>query len=85
MAAGCLVIGSDTAPVREMIQHQENGLLVDFFNPDALAGQVIDALSHPVRYHRLREAARRTIVEGYDLKRICLPRQTRLVDRLARE
>jgi glycosyltransferase involved in cell wall biosynthesis len=85
MAAGCLVIGSDTAPVREMIQNQENGLLVDFFNPDALAGQVIDALSHPVRYHRLREAARRTIVEGYDLKRICLPRQTRLVDRLARE
>ncbi len=83
MAAGCLVIGSDTAPVREVIRHQENGLLVDFFNPDALAGHVIDALSNPARYRVLREAARRTIVEGYDLKRICLPRQTRLVDRLA--
>jgi glycosyltransferase involved in cell wall biosynthesis len=83
MAAGCLVIGSDTAPVREVIRHQENGLLVDFFNPDALAGHVIDALSNPARYRVLRETARRTIVEGYDLKRICLPRQTRLVDRLA--
>jgi glycosyltransferase involved in cell wall biosynthesis len=85
MAAGCLVIGSDTAPVREVIRHHENGLLVDFFNVDAIAGHVIDALSNPARYQVLREAARRTIVEGYDLKQVCLPRQTRLVDRLARE
>jgi glycosyltransferase involved in cell wall biosynthesis len=85
MAAGCLVIGSDTAPVREVIRHQENGLLVDFFNVNAIAGHVIDALSNPARYQVLREAARRTIVEGYDLKQVCLPRQTGLVDRLARE
>ena len=33
MAAGCLVVGSNTEPVREIIQHEHNGLLVDFFLP----------------------------------------------------
>lgn len=85
MAAGCLVIGSDTAPVREVIQHERNGLLVDFFNPQGLADCVVAALAEPKQYHHLREAARRTILERFDLRRICLPRQTRLVERLARE
>jgi glycosyltransferase involved in cell wall biosynthesis len=85
MAAGCLVIGSDTAPVREIVRHEHNGLLVDFFNPEALAECVIDALSKPERHRSMREAARRTIVERFDLRRVCLPRQTRLIERLARE
>lgn len=83
MSAGCLVIGSDTAPVREVVQHHVTGLLVDFFNPDALARHAIEALSHPERFAELRAAARRKIVEEYDLKRVCLPRQTRLISRLA--
>ena len=33
MAAGCLVVGSRTQPVQEVIQHAANGLLVDFFRP----------------------------------------------------
>jgi glycosyltransferase involved in cell wall biosynthesis len=85
MAAGCLVIGSDTAPVREVIQHERNGLLVDFFNPQELADCVIGALANPKQYRGLRDAARRTILERFDLRRVCLPRHIRLIEQLARE
>src|SRR5262249_37775450 len=72
MSAGCLVIGSDTAPVREVIDGS-NGLLVPFFDVDLLAQRAIDALARPQDFRSLRKAARDTVVERYDLKRICLP------------
>ena len=37
MAAGCLVLGSDTEPVREVIEDGVNGLLVDFHDVEAIA------------------------------------------------
>jgi len=80
MSAGCLVVGSRTPPVQEVIRDGENGLLVDFFSPDAIAEKVDQALSMDQR--PLRTAARETIVQGYDLKRVCLPAQVRLVDAL---
>jgi len=58
LSAGCLVIGSDTAPVREVI-NGENGLLVPFFDVEQLAQRVIEALAQPGRFHSLRAAARR--------------------------
>jgi len=83
MAAGCLVIGSRTPPVEEVIEDRRNGLLVDFFCPEAIAQRVDDALSRPEEMRSLREAARKTILERYDLGRVCLPAQARLVERLA--
>ncbi len=65
MSAECLVIGSDTPPVREVIRHQENGLLVDFFSPTAIADSVDYALDHPDQMLKLRKAARQTILENY--------------------
>src|SRR5439155_3994199 len=47
MAAGCLVIGSRTTPVLEVVDGASNGLLVDFFDSDALARQICTALRHP--------------------------------------
>jgi len=73
MSAGALVLGSATAPVTEIIEHGRNGFLYEFFDGDALARQAIDALAHPERYAGVRAEARRTIVEAYDLQRICLP------------
>ena len=80
MAAGCMVVGSRTPPVEEAIREGENGLLCDFFCADDIADKVDQALS--IDQRPLRAAARRTVVERYDLKRVCLPAQVRLVERL---
>ena len=79
MSAGCLVIGSRTEPVEEVIRDGENGLLVDFFRPEEIAGKVIEALAAPRAFDALRKNARQTVVDTYDLRRICLPAQLALV------
>ena len=84
MAAGCLVVGSRTAPVEEVIRDGENGILVDMFAPSDIAARVIGALADGRAHAAMRENARRTIVEQYDLKTICLPAQLRLVQMAAR-
>lgn len=73
MAAGCLVLGSDTPPVRELITDGHNGLLVDFFSPSAIAERVDEVLEHPDRMATLRANARATIQQHYDLNQL-LPR-----------
>lgn len=83
MSAGCLVVGSRTPPVEEVITHGHNGLLVDFFQADELADTVVEALTHSERLRPLRQNARQTIVQGFDLNAVCLPRQLALVDTLA--
>jgi glycosyltransferase involved in cell wall biosynthesis len=82
MACGCLVVGSRTPPVEEVISDGENGLLVDFFSPEQLAARVDYALRRQSGLTHLRDHARKTIVERFDLKRVCLPAQLALVDRL---
>lgn len=83
MSAGALVIGSNTAPVREVIRHGENGLLVDFFDIARWSQTMIEALAAPDRFQPLREAARQSVVERYDLRSVCLPRMVGMVERFA--
>jgi glycosyltransferase involved in cell wall biosynthesis len=73
MAAGCLVVASDTAPVREVLRDGENGLLTDFFDAARLAERVTHCLTRQAALAPLRAAARRTVVEGFDLRTRCLP------------
>ncbi len=80
MGAGALVVGSHTAPVREVIRHGENGLLVDFFDVPAWSRTLTEALAHPERFTALRQAARKTVLERYDLKSVCLPRMVDWVE-----
>ena len=83
MAAGCLLVASRTAPVEEVIRDGENGLLVDFFKPSEIAARVVEALEDRALFAVLRENARRTIVEKYDLKTICLPQQLAMIGEVA--
>jgi glycosyltransferase involved in cell wall biosynthesis len=75
MSMGCAIVASDTPPVREAIRHQETGLMVDFFDCDALVTSVIGLLDNLDERARLGVAARRHAQATYDLKRICLPGQ----------
>jgi glycosyltransferase involved in cell wall biosynthesis len=83
MSLGCLVVGSDTPPVREVIEHGKNGLLVDFFDAGALAQTVVQAAADRSAHDQIRAAARRTVVDKYDLATICLPRHVELIRTLA--
>lgn len=83
MSAGCAVIGSATPPVEEAIRPGENGMLVDFFSPASIADAVDVVLDDPDATRAMREGARRTIIETYDLRTRMLPQWDRLLDTLA--
>jgi glycosyltransferase involved in cell wall biosynthesis len=69
LACACTVLASDTAPVREVITHEQNGLLADFFDVDGLTRQALQVLDEPEKYRPLAEAGARTIDERYSLER----------------
>lgn len=75
MAAGCVVIGSRTSPVEEVIRGGENGWLVDFFDKEQLVDAVVDACAQREGLGLMRAAARATVMRRYDLRTVCLPRQ----------
>lgn len=83
MAAGCVLVASNTEPVREVVTDGENGLLVDFFDRDELVSRVEECLASPEKFQRIRANARDTILAKYSLAR-CLPVQMQLVESLAR-
>ncbi|MEL7035302.1 MAG: glycosyltransferase family 4 protein [Cyanobacteria bacterium J06592_8] len=82
MSTGCLIVGSDTAPVREVIRDGENGLLVDFFSPKQIADRVSEVLDHRDRMAEIRVKARQTVLERYDLAKL-LPQQLQLINEVA--
>jgi glycosyltransferase involved in cell wall biosynthesis len=82
MALGCLVVGSRTAPVEEVIQDGVNGRLVGMFDPAELADALVEACQRPPAHEALRAAARQTVLERYDRARLCLPAWERLADEL---
>ena len=82
MSCGAVVLGSDTAPVREMIQDGFNGLLADFFDADALAAKAISVLRDPDAARPLGRAAEKMILDRYSLEAV-LPRMLELYERAA--
>jgi glycosyltransferase involved in cell wall biosynthesis len=83
MSAGAAIVASDTAPLREVIRHGENGLMVDFFSIDDLVQSVCRLLDDPAERQRLGAEARRTAIAGYDLNSVCLPKQLAWVEDLS--
>ena len=82
MSAGCLLIASDTDPVREVVRDGESGLLVDFFDTGGLAERLCDVLDRPGAFSHLRDGARRTAVEHYATAKL-VPLRARLLEAVA--
>lgn len=78
MACGCLVVASDTPPVREVIQDGVNGVLTDFFSPRKIAEKVAACLEYPSFMGPIRQKARQTILDRFSLDRM-LEKQMRLL------
>jgi glycosyltransferase involved in cell wall biosynthesis len=84
MASGCSIVASATPPVEEMITTGDQGQLVDFFDPDALAQQIDHLLQSQEKRQRLGHQARQHILEGgYDLQH-ALKQQVQLLNQVMR-
>jgi glycosyltransferase involved in cell wall biosynthesis len=82
LAAGCAIVGSATPPVEEVLREGENGLMVDFFSPAALADAVVRLLEDRPLARRLGAAARALAVSRYDLQSRQLPLWDALIEDL---
>jgi glycosyltransferase involved in cell wall biosynthesis len=67
MATGCLIVASNTPPVKELITDGYNGFLVNFFSPDQIANKVIEVLDNQSSMDKVRSKARETIIKNYRL------------------
>lgn len=85
MACGCLIVGSATPPVLEILHDGVNGLTVDFFGHRELAGRLDAALDQPDSTRGLRAAARADAVAKFDLRSLILPRWNALFDDLTHQ
>jgi glycosyltransferase involved in cell wall biosynthesis len=79
LACGTTVLASNTAPVREMIKHEENGLLADFFDVEGFANLAGKVLDDPAAYKPLGQAASKLIQDRYSLQ-VCLPQMLALYE-----
>jgi len=80
MACECLILASNTAPLRDAITHGRDGLLLDFFDVDALSRAMIAAVRAPQLYAGLRLQARQTALERFDLRHVGVPGWLAMID-----
>jgi len=81
MSCECLVVASDTPPVREVIQDGVNGVLTDFFSPEKIAEKVVACLEYPSFMETVKQNARKTILDKYSLDKM-LSRQINVMKQL---
>lgn len=78
MACGVPLVASRTQPVMEVVQHEQQGLLVDFFSPRSVADGVLRMLDDAALAQRCSNGAREIVVQRYDLQKL-LPLHMQLV------
>jgi glycosyltransferase involved in cell wall biosynthesis len=82
MALECAIVASDVEPVREVIEDDVQGTLFPFHNPEELSDKIIALLTDPQLGRALGKAARRRVIEQFDLRTVCLPKLTTYIESL---
>ena len=83
MSCACPIVASSTEPVLEFIEHKKNGLLFNFYNINEQVEKIEYALDNKEEMKQIRENARKTILENYDLKTL-LPKHIEYVKSIAK-
>ncbi len=81
MSCGCLLVASDTPPVREVAMNGYNALMTPFPDSKALAERIIYALKNKKELTLLKENARKTVLENYSLSTL-LPKQVNFFNKI---
>jgi glycosyltransferase involved in cell wall biosynthesis len=82
MSTGCIVLGSDTPPVQEVIRDGDNGFLVDLLDSDRIAERILDIIKNKAALADIRQNARETILLNYDAKNTLPCHRQMIVDLL---
>jgi glycosyltransferase involved in cell wall biosynthesis len=82
LACECVVLAGDTPPVREVLRHEQTGLIEPLFDVDSLATTALRVLENPQRYRPLGQAARHMVEEHYSLD-VCVPALKDYFERVA--
>lgn len=80
MACECLILGSDTGPVRDAISNGVNGVLNDFFDVDALANAMAQACETPEAFQQMRQNAKATALRLFDRETVGVPGWMALIE-----
>lgn len=78
LASGCIVVGSRTPPVEEVIKDGENGLLVNFFEARDIADKVEAVLRDQKAFRSLGNKARELVLDKYSAEK-CVRQQVNLL------
>ena len=69
MSCGLAVIGSKVSGIKELIRHEENGLLAEL-SVDSIRASIIRLLEDDKLRTKLGKAARKTVLENFSLERV---------------
>jgi glycosyltransferase involved in cell wall biosynthesis len=73
LACGTTVLASRTGPVEEVIRHEQNGMLVDFYDEEGFLDTARRVLNDPASFKPFGQLGRRLVQEKYSYE-VCLPR-----------
>lgn len=70
MASGCAVVTTDAGGIKEVIRHEQDGLMCAAEQPEKLAKFAIELLTDPEKRHRLALQGRLRVEEHFSLKKM---------------